>query len=94
MGLKLFALAACFLISSACAQDNLDYDILHAGLNDSGIGCSPSVGSDLSSTELGPLPRADVPLQKPTLRSRFYIAQNSIVWHNRPMAEGLVDLCL
>jgi hypothetical protein len=50
--LKLLALATCLLISGAYAQDNQS---LYTGL----IG----VGSNLNSTELGYLPRADVPLQ-------------------------------
>ena len=56
MDLKLSVLAACLLLGDACAQDNQDYDRLHAGLNDSGIGCSPNVGSNMGSTELAPVP--------------------------------------
>jgi hypothetical protein len=60
MDLKLFALTACLLIGSACAQDNQDHDSLYTSLNDSGIGPDLNVGSDLDSTELGSLPRLDV----------------------------------
>jgi hypothetical protein len=57
---KLFTLAVCLLISGACAQDNQDYDRLRAVLNDSGIGCSPNVGSNTGSTELGSRPKLDI----------------------------------
>ena len=60
MDLKLLALAASLLIGGACAQDNQEYDRLHTGLNDSGIVCSPNVGSDLSGTELGSRPKLDI----------------------------------
>ena len=61
MDLKLFALAACFLIGSAYAQDNQDYNSLYTSSNDSGVGSDPNIGSNLNSTEL---PRLDVSLQK------------------------------
>ena len=64
MDLKLFALATCLLIGGACAQDNLDYNSLYTGLNDSEVGSDPNFGSNLKITELVSLPRLDVSLQK------------------------------
>lgn len=60
MDLKLLVLAASLLIGDACTQDSQDYDRLYTGLNDSGIGCSPNVGSNMGSTELGSRPKLDI----------------------------------
>ena len=56
MNLKLFALAACFLIGSACAQTDQDYYGLCTGLTE--------IGSSMDSTDRVSLPRLDVSLQQ------------------------------
>lgn len=54
MDLKLFALATCLLIGGACAQDNLDYNSLYTGLNDSEVGSDPNfVSPDFFLTIFG-----------------------------------------
>ncbi len=63
MNPKMFALAACLIIGSTCAQDNQGYDRLHTGLNDFGIGSGQNVGTSLNSTELSFLPRLDTHMQ-------------------------------
>ena len=55
MNSKLFALAAYLIIGGAYAHGNHD-----SALNDSGIGCSPNVGSNMGSTELGSHPKLDI----------------------------------